>query len=85
MSENMNKRELSMDELDKVVGGTDILVNGNLVSEAEAYNIAMALVDQFAYDVAAEMFCKMTKISTNEISIVLSLFYNGCFKNIRIF
>ena len=68
MSENKDMRELSMDEMDKVVGGTDILVNGNLVSEAEAYNIAMALVDKFSsYDVAAEMFCMMTKISTNEI------------------
>ena len=64
---DLGTRELSMDEMDKVSGGTDILINGNLLSEAEAYNIAMALVDQFAYDVAAEMFCKMTKISTNEI------------------
>ena len=67
MSENNGKRELSMDELDKVVGGTDILMDGNVVSEAEAYNVAMALVDQFGYDIAADMFCTMTKISKNEI------------------
>ena len=67
MSENKNMRELSMDEMDKVVGGTDILVNGNLVSEAEAYNIAMALFDSWGYDIAADMFCTMTKMSKAEI------------------
>lgn len=67
MSENKNMRELSLDEMDKVSGGTDILMNGNVVSEAEAYNVAMALVDQFGYDIAADMFCTMTKISKNEI------------------
>ena len=42
-------------------------MNGNVVSEAEAYNVAMALVDQFGYDIAADMFCTMTKISKAEI------------------
>ena len=61
------KRELSLDEMDKVSGGTDILMNGNVVSEAEAYNVAMALFDQFGYDIAAEMFCTMTNIDKYEI------------------
>ncbi len=67
MSENKGMRELSMDEMDKVSGGTDILMNGNVVSELEAYNIAMALVDTWGYDIAADMFCTMTKISKAEI------------------
>ena len=67
MSENKDMRELSLDEMDQVVGGTDILMNGNVVSELEAYNVAMALVDQFGYDIAADMFCTMTKIDKYEI------------------
>ena len=75
MSENKNMRELSLDEMDKVSGGTDILMNGNVVSEAEAYNAAMALVDQFGYYIAADMFCTMTKISKNEIK---NTYKGGC-------
>ena len=66
MSENMNKRELSLDEMDKVSGGVDILMDGSVVSEAEAYNMAMSLISAFGYDVAAEMFCKMTQLDPYE-------------------
>ena len=61
------KRELSMDEMDKVVGGTDVLVNGTVKSEGEVYDLAMAMVDSFGYDVAADAFCTMTGLDPYEI------------------
>ena len=67
MSDNMNIRELSMDEMDKVSGGTDILWNGTSKSEAEVYDLAMSMVNNFGYDIAAQAFCTATGISQYEI------------------
>ena len=67
MSENKDMRELSLDEMDKVSGGTDVLVNGTVKSEGEVYDMAMALVDAWGYDIAADMFCKMTGLDPYEI------------------
>ena len=60
-------RELSMDEMGKVSGGTDVLVNGTVWSEGEVYDLAMAMVDSFGYDVAAATFCTMTGLDQYEI------------------
>ena len=61
------RRELSMDEMDKVVGGTDVLVNGTVKSEGEVYDLAMSMVDAFGYDIAAATFCTMTGLDPYEI------------------
>ena len=61
------RRELSMDEMDKVVGGTDVLVNGTVKSEGEVYDLAMSMVDAFGYDIAASTFCTMTGLDPYEI------------------
>ena len=66
MSENKDMRELSLDEMDKVSGGTDVLVNGTVWSEGEVYDLAMAMVDSFGYDVAAATFCEMTGLDPYE-------------------
>ena len=54
------KRELSLDEMDKVVGGVDPEY------EAQAYKLGMTLVDAFPYDVAASVYCDMFGISQRE-------------------
>ena len=54
------KRELSLDEMDKVVGGVDPEF------EAQAYKLGMTLVDAFPYDVAASVYCDMFGISQRE-------------------
>ena len=61
------RRELSMEELEQVSGGTDVLVNGTVMSEGEVYDLAMSVVDAFGYDVAADAFCTMTGLSPYEI------------------
>ena len=66
MSENKDIRELSLNEMDKVSGGTDVLVNGTVWSEGEVYDLAMSMVDAFGYDVAAATFCEMTGLSPYE-------------------
>ena len=68
MSENKNMRELGMDEMGKVSGGTDILWNGTLKSEDEVYDLAMSMVNNFGYDIAAQAFCKMTNLNPYEIN-----------------
>ena len=67
MSENKDMRELSLEEMDKVSGGTDVLVNGTVWSEGEVYDLAMSMVDAFGYDVAAATFCEMTGLDPYEI------------------
>ena len=71
MSENKNMRELSLDEMDKVSGGVDIYCNGTTKSDDEVYDMAMAMVDAFGYDVASATFCKMTGLDPYESQRVL--------------
>lgn len=75
MSENKNMRELSMDEMDKVSGGVDILVNGTIMPDDEVYGVAMAMVDAYGYNAAAAAFCKMTKLDPYEIN---RTYNSGC-------
>ena len=54
------KRELSLDEMDKVVGGVDPEF------EAQAYKLGMTLVDAYPYEIAASVYCDMFGISQRE-------------------
>ena len=58
------KRELSMDELDKVSGGTT--VTGNYVDEETMYDLYMALTRLYGYDTAHQMFMAQTGYVTYE-------------------
>ena len=62
------KRELSLDEMDKVSGGADgAWINGVFMSEADLNSLGQYWTDQFGYDIAAHMFCELTGISKREI------------------
>ena len=54
------KRELSLDEMDKVSGGVDPEF------EEKAYNLGMAMVGSFPYDVAASAYCEIFGLSQRE-------------------
>ena len=54
------KRELSLDEMDKVSGGVDPEF------EEKAYNLGMAMVGSFPYDVAASVYCDIFGLSQRE-------------------
>ena len=62
------KRELSMEELDKVNGGWETLraVNGQYYTGAEIGDLAYSMVDAFGWDVAGESICIMFGVSPNE-------------------
>ena len=62
------KRELSLDEMDKVSGGADgAWINGVFMSEADLNSLGQYWTDRFGYDIAADMFCELTGISKREI------------------
>ena len=75
MSE-LNKRELSMEEADKVVGGKAIpgpqkgtvLVDGKLVTEYDFYNAYMELTRLFGYDIAINQFYINTGFTCTEMN-----------------
>ena len=56
------KRELSLDELDKVVGGYYIPQTDE--EKKQLIDLAYALTDSFGFDVALEMFMKTTGYDT---------------------
>ena len=56
------KRELSMDEMDKVVGG--IFIPQTDEEKKQLIDLAYALTDSFGFDVALEMFMKTTGYDT---------------------
>ena len=62
------KRELSMDELDKVNGGWETLraVNGQYYTGAQIGDLAYSMVDAFGWDVAGESICIFLGGSPNE-------------------
>jgi len=51
------KRELSLDEMDKVSGGADTFCGMN---EREMYDMFMGLTEQLGFDYAYKMFVNMT-------------------------
>ena len=69
MSENMNKRELSLDEMDKVSGGVDGItgIDGHYYTEGEILTLGRATAQTFGYDVAADMLCELFMLSKTEI------------------
>jgi len=82
------KRELSLDEMDKVSGGNQgleyyTLIDGSKVTETELTHSFQTLTAQIGYDAAAVMFCEMTGLSkqsihdsSQDINILLNKFYN---------
>ena len=56
------RRELSMDEMDKVVGGYYIPQTDE--EKKQLIDLAYALTDSFGFDVALEMFMKTTGYDT---------------------
>ena len=56
------KRELSLDDLDKVVGG--YYVPNTDEEKKQLIDLAYALTDSFGFDVALEMFMKTTGYDT---------------------
>ena len=56
------RRELSMDELDKVVGGYYVPQTDE--EKKQLIELAYALTDSFGFDVALEMFMKTTGYDT---------------------
>ena len=60
-------RELGMDEMDKVSGGADGgYFAGQYRTEKEIYDMGMALLNSFPYDIAGDAFCEMAGISKQE-------------------
>ena len=62
MSENKNMRELSLDEMDKVVGG--IFIPQTDEEKKQLIDYAYALTDSYGFDIALEMFMQTTGYTT---------------------
>ena len=62
MSENKDMRELSMDEMDKVSGGT--YVPNTDEERKQLIEMFYAMTDSFVFDVALEAFMKTTGYTT---------------------
>ena len=67
MSENKNMRELSLDEMDKVVGG--IFIPQTDEEKKQLIDYAYALTDSFGFDVALDMFMKTTGYETYRFGV----------------
>ena len=68
------KRELSMDEMDKVVGGENcleyyVLADGSYITEGALTDSFRGLVPIVGYDVASVIFCEMTGLSVADASM----------------
>jgi len=69
-----DKRELKMDEADKVVGGmvipgpekNTVLINGVLVNEVDFNDAYQALVSQFGFEIALDQFRRNTGFECTE-------------------
>ena len=53
-------QELSMEEMDKVVGGGTIVIEGIELTEAEFNDMMLVVCDACGYEVAAEVFLSYT-------------------------
>ena len=63
------KRELSLDEMDKVSGGVDGIygVDGHYYTEPEILAIGRTTAENLGYNVAAEVLCGMFMMDPSEI------------------
>ena len=65
-------RELSLDEMDKVVGGADahgVMLYGTYYSEGDFYDMFMGMTKSFGFDVAFAAFCEFTGFSVGEVPL----------------
>ena len=67
------RRELSMDDLDKVVGGESCreyypLADGTIVTEGELTTHFRTLANMMGYNATAMIFCDMTGLAHSTIS-----------------
>ena len=62
------KRELSLDDMDKVSGGVDGVTasNGKYFTKKELLEFACDLTQTMGYDVAGRMICEMFGLAPNE-------------------
>ena len=63
-------RELSMDEMDKVSGGSVegiVGIDGKFYAEDFIVSMAYNMTNEFGYDIAAGVICDMFGLSKNEI------------------
>ena len=62
------KRELSLDDMDKVSGGVDGVTasNGKYFTKKELLEFARDLTQTVGYDVAGKMICEMFGLAPNE-------------------
>ena len=66
------KRELSMDEMDKVSGGGldyYTLIDGTKATEPQLTDAFRTLCGQIGYDSASIIFCQMTGLSVGDASM----------------
>lgn len=63
------KRELSIEELDKVAGGADahdVVINGKYYTEEFILELMYNMTNEFGFDIAFDTFCEWTGFSKNE-------------------
>ena len=67
MSENSNMRELKLEDMDKVTGGTGIYTKGGkYYTKSELEEFAHDIAQTMGYDIAGKVICEMTGLATNE-------------------
>ena len=67
MSENSNMRELKLEDMDKVTGGTGIYTKGGkYYTKSEFKEFAHDIAQTMGYNVAGAMICEMVGLSPNE-------------------
>ena len=69
MMKASGRRELSMDEMDQVVGGADahdVWINGKYYTEGDIYNLFKNITELYGFDIAFDTFCAFTGFSQNE-------------------
>lgn len=68
MSENSNMRELKLEDMDKVTGGTGGVYTkgGKYYTISELKEFAHDIAQTMGYDIAGKVICEMTGLATNE-------------------
>ena len=65
-----SRRELNMEEIEQVVGGElgGLFLDGRYTPREDVYNMFLNMADIYGYNIAADVFCRMTGFATNEIA-----------------
>ena len=67
---NHGRQALSDDTAEQVVGGelNGLYLDGRWTPKEDVYTLFLNMTDIYGYDIAANVFCKMTGFATNEIN-----------------